>query len=221
MNPSKPPITIENHKRRLPNSLSLNDRGPKAILLITLLFSLTVVFLQLERSMVFNVLISQPFIVLCGYYFGKQTFSSNTAHTSNSCNQSGIVGILIASFTLAFWMIPLSMDMAINSALISLAKHISLFLGVGLCLAWSWPLAGFVCCGFVKIEFLSMVFRLGWLYIISPERLCLNYLASEQAIVGKILIVIGAALSLLFLLPLFLAPQSPLGENSRDIGRNS
>jgi len=40
------------------------------------------------------------------------------------------------------------------------------------------------------------LFRLGWLYLVSPVRLCNNYLIDDQQRLGQILIAAGAMLLL-------------------------
>jgi hypothetical protein len=43
---------------------------------------------------------------------------------------------------------------------------------------------------------IATAFRLGWLYLISPTRLCSNYLLSDQQQLGKFLLGIGIAMCL-------------------------
>jgi hypothetical protein len=38
---------------------------------------------------------------------------------------------------------------------------------------------------------------LGWLYLASPERLCSNYLLGDQQWLGKIMLGVGAIISLM------------------------
>ena len=47
------------------------------------------------------------------------------------------------------------------------------------------------------VEIVAMAFRLGWLYMVSPVRLCSNYLLSDQQQLGKIMLAIGVAICLL------------------------
>ena len=62
--------------------------------------------------------------------------------------------------------------------------------------------------GLVKIEFLAMCFRLGWLYLISPDRLCNSYLLDDQVLLGRGLLVLGVALSITWLYPVFFGAWS-------------
>jgi hypothetical protein len=63
-------------------------------------------------------------------------------------------------------------------------------------LALSWPRMGFVVRGVFIVECIATLFRLGWLYLISPERLCNLYLLEDQQRLGQWLLLIGAALFL-------------------------
>jgi hypothetical protein len=52
---------------------------------------------------------------------------------------------------------------------------------------------GFVVRGVFLLELIASAFRLGWLYLVSPTRLCSNYLLSDQQQLGKYLFAIGIA----------------------------
>lgn len=47
--------------------------------------------------------------------------------------------------------------------------------------------------GVVLLELTATLFRLGWLYLISPVRLCSNYLLDDQQRLGASLLAIGFA----------------------------
>src|SRR5690554_5112646 len=68
------------------------------------------------------------------------------------------------------------MDAAIDEPLVALAKFLSVPLLIGVPVALSWPRASFVVRGIVLAEVIAMSLRLGWLSLISPQRLCSNYL---------------------------------------------
>ncbi|HSH49072.1 MAG TPA: hypothetical protein VK991_10850 [Halomonas sp.] len=83
------------------------------------------------------------------------------------------------------------MDAAIDEPLVALAKFLSVPLLIGVPVALSWPRASFVVRGIVLAEVIAMSLRLGWLYLISPQRLCSNYLLDDQQRLGQILIIVG------------------------------
>jgi len=155
-----------------------------------------------ETSMLNNVLVGYPLLTYCGWQLGSCLKIEH--HWLNSAiNYKGVTGVLVASFALAFWMIPNWMDLAASEWPIQLLKHLSLFALVGLPLGMSWSQSNFVIRGFVKIEFLSMLLRLGWIYLISPTRLCNIYSLGEQVLLGKAFLSIAAILTFYYLYPLF------------------
>jgi len=156
----------------------------------------------LESSMPGHVLIEIPLLVYVGVLIAK-VFSTTFDRLFASVNAGGIFGILLVTAVLVFWMIPRWLDAALSFETVAWAKYISLPLLVGIPLACSWGLLHPVARGVVKIEFLSMLFRLGWLYIISPDRLCNNYLLNDQDLLGKGLLIIGFILSIFWLVPVF------------------
>ncbi len=156
----------------------------------------------LESSMPMHVLVEIPLLIISGAILGK-LMERPLKHISRQINIGGITGMLIASFTLAVWMVPRWLDASLTLQWVAWSKYLSLPLLVGLPLSISWSQLHPIARGVVKIEFLSMLFRLGWLYIISPERLCNNYLLDEQELLGQGFLIIGAALSVTWLIPVF------------------
>jgi hypothetical protein len=103
---------------------------------------------------------------------------------------------VLASLTGAVWMLPLAMDAAIDDPRFAVAKYLSVPLLIGAPLALSWPRAGFVVRGVFLLELIATALRLGWLYLISPVRLCSNYLLGDQHLLGKLLLATGFAVLL-------------------------
>lgn len=114
-------------------------------------------------------------------------------------DRNGISGLLLVSLTAMLWMLPRALDAALGVPWVEIAKFASVPLLVGLPLALSWPRAGFVVRGVFLLEVTATAFRLGWLYLVSPERLCSNYLIGDQQRLGRILLAIGAVLFLVLL----------------------
>lgn len=109
-------------------------------------------------------------------------------------NRSGIAGLLLALLTFMVWMLPLVMDASLDDPRVALAKYLSVPLLIGAPVALSWPIAGFVVRGVVLVEVIATAIRLGWLYLMSPVRLCSNYLLGDQERLGKMLIALGFAI---------------------------
>ena len=156
----------------------------------------------LESSMPAHVLIEIPLLIAVGMIIA-QVFDKSLNRFFYSLNRGGIFGILLTTVVLAFWMIPRWLDASLNYESVAWAKYLTLPFFVGIPLACSWSLLHPIARGVVKIEFLSMLFRLGWLYIISPDRLCNNYLINDQEFLGKGFLVIGIIVSIAWLIPVF------------------
>lgn len=157
---------------------------------------------MLASTMVGHVLIQIPMLAAAGFVFGR-ILEPKIEATLRTWNAGGIPGILLASFAIAFWMIPRWLDGAVTSTAVEMAKYGSLVLLAGVPLGWSWDRLHPISRGVVKIEFLAMLFRLGWLYLISPDRFCNSYLLTDQVWLGRGLVIVGIALSITWVIPLF------------------
>jgi hypothetical protein len=62
---------------------------------------------------------------------------------------------------------------------------------IGLPLAVSWPRMSFIVQGVFLLEFTATLFRMGWLYLVWPDRLCNSYLLDDQQRLGEYLVVSG------------------------------
>lgn len=156
----------------------------------------------LASTMVGHVLVQIPLLAAAGFVLGR-SIEPKIEVTLRTWNAGGIPGILLASFALAFWMIPRWLDSAVTSTVVDMAKYGSVVLLAGVPLGWSWDRLHPIARGVVKIEFLAMLFRLGWLYLISPDRFCNNYLLTDQVWLGRGLVIVGTALCIAWLIPLF------------------
>ena len=149
----------------------------------------------LESAMTLQMLIQIPLLALAGWWLAHG-MPGWLDRPLSACNHRGISGLLLASLTGMVWMLPLAMDAALDDPRVTLAKFLSVPLLIGAPIALSWPRAGFVVRGVVLLELIATVLRLGWLYLISPVRLCSNYLLDDQQRVGRILLVVGFAILL-------------------------
>jgi len=116
------------------------------------------------------------------------------AGAMDAWNRSGISGLLLASLAAMVWMLPRALDAALDVPWVALAKFVGVPWLIGMPLAISWPRAGFVVRGVFLVEVVATTFRLGWLYMVSPVRLCSNYLLTDQQQLGKIMLAIGVAI---------------------------
>jgi len=164
------------------------------VIFLWVAISLTPLESWLENDIRLHMLVQIPILAMLGYYF----FNSLVPDKSEEINtkQSGYASVLVASFTTLYWMIPKSLDAALSYEMIALLKYLSIPLLIGVPLAMGWRRVGSIFRGFIIIELLAMLFRLGWLYRDSPIRLCSNYGLYEQNSLGNYLLVIALSLSL-------------------------
>lgn len=144
----------------------------------------------LESTMTYQMLVQLPLLAVAGWVLA-QGLPAAISRRLAPWDQAGINGLLLASLTSLVWMLPRVMDAAIDEPLVTLAKFLSVPLLIGVPVALSWPHASFVVRGIVLAEVIAMSLRLGWLYLISPQRLCSNYLLGDQQRLGQILIIVG------------------------------
>ncbi len=147
----------------------------------------------LESTMTGHMLIQFPLLVLAGYWIGI-VWKQGTPSIDNYLG--GIPGLLLIIFTFLFWMIPRSLDQAITSDFMEIAKYITLTLCVGVPLGVGWHKFGFIVKGFVWIHLISMIFLMGWVYATSPIRVCNQYLIDTQRVAGWVLLGLGVAIVL-------------------------
>ena len=156
----------------------------------------------LEGRLLSHVLVQLPALVLCGYVLGL-SLRTRVARASDIWNRGGATGIAVAIPAAAIWMLPRAVDASLESAWVELAKFVTVPLLVGLPLALSVPRFGPITIGFLKAHFVSMALFLGWLFSAAPVRLCNNYLADDQALVGAAWLAIAATAMLGWTVPLF------------------
>jgi hypothetical protein len=149
----------------------------------------------LEERMTTQMLVQIPLLVLVGIVMARSLPNRVTA-VIDDWNCRGITGLVLATMTSLFWMLPRMLDAAVTDSLVAAAKYASAPLLIGLPLALSWPRMGFVVKGVLLLEGIATLLRLGWLYLVSPERLCNLYLLDDQQRLGRLLLLIGAALFL-------------------------
>ena len=142
-----------------------------------------------------QMLIQIPLLIAVGFFIGR-TLPARASEAIADWNYGGISGLVLATLTGAFWMLPRALDAAVVDPLVATAKYLSVPLLIGLPLALSWPRMGFIVRGVFLLECIATFFRLGWLYMVWPERLCTLYLLDDQQRLGQYLLLIGAALFL-------------------------
>jgi hypothetical protein len=163
--------------------------------LLFLVLSLPPVKRALEASMSAQMLVQVPLLAAVGLFMARALPARASAALAG-WNHGGISGLLLATIASAFWMLPRELDAAVADPLLAGAKYLSVPLLIGLPLGLSWPRMGFIIRGVFLLECIATLFRLGWLYLIAPERLCNLYLLDDQQRLGRTLLMIGTVLSL-------------------------
>jgi len=149
----------------------------------------------LESSMSSQMLLQFPLLLIVGLLVAR-ALPARVVRALDGWNHLGIAGIVLLSVAASFWMVPRLIDASVTDPRIGLAKFLSLPLLVGLPLALSWPRMRFVVKGVFLLEGIATFFRLGWLYLAWPDRLCTLYLQGDQQRLGRALLVIGTAVFL-------------------------
>ncbi len=145
----------------------------------------------LQASMTAQMLLDIPLLAACGWLL-----AAAVPHAVRSAlagwNHGGVSGLLLASVTASVWMLPRALDAAVNDPWVDAARLVTVPLLIGLPLGLSWPRMGFVVRGVFLAELIATCFRLGWLYQISPVRLCSRFLLDDQQRLGTGLLVAGS-----------------------------
>lgn len=149
----------------------------------------------LEASMTTQMLVHIPLLGAVGVLIAR-SLPRNVLAMVEPWNRGGVNGLLLASIASAYWMLPRSLDAAATVPLLAAARDLSVPLLVGMPLALAWPCMSFIVKGVFLLECIATLFRLGWLYLVSPERLCSNYLLDDQQRLGEYLLLLGTALVL-------------------------
>jgi len=147
----------------------------------------------LESTMTLQMLVQIPLLALAGWWL-TAFLARRPTGAMDAWNRSGISGLLLASLAAMVWMLPRALDASLDVPWVALAKFVGVPWLIGMPLAVSWSRAGFVVRGVFLVEVVATTFRLGWLYMVSPVRLCSNYLLTDQQQLGKIMLAIGVAI---------------------------
>jgi len=111
--------------------------------------------------------------------------------------------LVLALVAAAIWMLPRSVDAALESWGWHLAKFTSLPLAFGFVLSLAWPGIGPVLGGFLKAQAISMLLFLAFLYTHAPVRICNSYLVEDQYRLGHGFAFVAVGLALWWVMPVF------------------
>ncbi|KEF37276.1 hypothetical protein M670_03523 [Schinkia azotoformans MEV2011] len=152
----------------------------------------------MESHMVGQMIIQLPLLVLAGFFIGEAIKTKITVD-QNSSKLNGVAGILLAVFTISYWMLPRAMDASINDGLFGILKYSTLPLLAGIPISLCWKKLHPLWKNFIWANNISMFAVMGWLFIISPVRLCNNYLLGQQILLGQIFLLVTALIIIYFI----------------------
>lgn len=144
----------------------------------------------LQSTMTLQLLVQVPLLILAGWLMAHG-IPGRIAAGLAAWDRSGVGGLLLASLVSLVWMLPRMMDSSVTDPRAAVLKLVTVPLLIGGPILLSWPRAGFVVRGVVLLELVATAFRLGWLYLVSPVRLCSNYLLDDQQQLGRLLLLLG------------------------------
>jgi len=84
----------------------------------------------LEATMTAQMLVQLPLLVVAGWLLSR-AFPPRVLAKVERWNHRGITGLVLATVTAAFWMLPRSLDAATSHPLIAAAKYLSVPLRLG------------------------------------------------------------------------------------------
>jgi hypothetical protein len=149
----------------------------------------------LEATLAGHMVAQIGLLATAGWWLGRG-LGPIRADELAGCNRFGATGVVVALFTLVFWMLPISLDKALTEPVWEVGKFVSVPLLLGLPLARSWPRLGGLARGALWANAVSMLVVMGWVYHEAPVRLCNNYLVDQQLLLGLTMWALAAAIAL-------------------------
>lgn len=169
--------------------------------ILWLILSFSFIATWLESDIRLHMLVQIPALVLVGHQLSFSHYIQDVF--AKAVDPTGQASVILAVLFALFWMIPKSLDQALNNELWEILKYLSLPLLIGLPLGIGWHKVGVIFQGVIIIEFLAMLLRLGWLYSDSPIRLCSSYGLEQQQSLGTLLLLIALYISMYWTLRCF------------------
>lgn len=179
-----------------------------ALLVGWIVVSATPVAAWLESSMLLHVLVQLPLLAWAGW-LGGALLPSPWVEWLNRYNRRGVTGVVLVSGVAFFWMLPSALDASLDSGFFAAAKAVSITLLIGTALFVTSRVWHPLLKGLFLLEAWAMLARLGYVYAISPDRLCTNYLFGEQQLLGEALLWLAGAWAVLWTTRIMTGPNWP------------
>lgn len=184
--------------------------GRVGVAILYLLLAAPAARVWLEASMIGHMLLQIPLLAAVGI-MSSRLLPERWQNSLLAAVGGAMPCVLTALFASSYWMLPRALDAALTDPLVELAKFLSLPMLVGLPLGLAWKRLHVIGRGFVWTNFFSMLAVLGWLYIVTPVRLCNNYLVNQQEQAGWWMVKLALLLFAWWLGTLFVG-DGPAGE---------
>jgi len=183
--------------------------GKIKILVSSLIFTFCILSRgALEKLPLTHILIQLSLLICVGYLLVEEKSKKiGEGNKINDWNKGGGASLLIAIFTIAYWMLPRSIDAAISSGTMELLKFLTVPLLIGVPLKLGWGRAHPILKGFLKAQAISMLGVAAFIYIHAPIRICNSYLENAQQDLGYGFLYTAIALSIIWSAPLFLSQK--------------
>jgi len=184
--------------------------GKMKLLISSLIFTFCVLSKgALEKLPLTHILVQLPLLICFGYLLVEENSQKiGEWYIDGKWNRGGYASLLIAIFTIAFWMLPRSIDGAISSGYMELLKFLTVPLLIGVPLKLGWHRAHPILKGFLKAQAISMLGVAAFIYIHAPIRICNSYLENAQQDLGYGFLFTAIALSVVWSAPLFLSQRA-------------
>ncbi|MGM8214608.1 hypothetical protein ACLIA0_03435 [Bacillaceae bacterium W0354] len=137
----------------------------------------------LESIMILHMHMQMPLIIISGFLMAD-FFKKKFPAFFEKWNPNGLPGILLFVLIVSYWMIPRTMDDALQFTSVELFKFVSLAFFAGVPLRLSWNKLSEIVKNSVFIIFFLLFTLMGGLYVFTDNQLCNNYLLIEQLTLG-------------------------------------
>ena len=134
----------------------------------------------LDRSMARHMLVQVPLLLLLGFAVGAQVRRGLAPFVDDL----GLTGLAAAVGALVFWMLPRSLDAAVESNLVDQLMHVSMFTA-GTLLGAAWQRLPFAARGAVGIQLAAMLIAVGNYYAKAYVLACSAYTLELQQEAGR------------------------------------
>jgi hypothetical protein len=145
-----------------------------------------------EGRMSLHMLLEFPLLLALGWWLARWVPRRTVAFV----DAHGLLGATAASCVFAFWMIPASLDLALQSPAFAAGKYLG-WIAAGVLLGVGYHRLSPVVAFFFLGNAAWMLATAGLLYRDTETRLCVNYLTDDQRVTGTGLVVWALALGAL------------------------